>query len=116
MPQSEMKVENLKNYGKNIMEMDTARIPAGKLLRVVKATGLFGVKLLWALGPMGTTGVLKNFKSDMAAAQSLDWSDLRARGIAQKDLDNIIKKFVGSHRYLLFTGRRSGSLAHMVPS
>ncbi len=94
MPQSDMKVEDLKNYGKNIMEMGISSMPAGKKLRVLKATGKFSLKLLWALGTGGTIGLLKTFKGDFHAARELDWSDLLARGISRKDLDNIIKKFV----------------------
>ena len=94
MIQKEMKVEELKNYGKNVLEISASSASAGKKLKIAKAAGKFFLKALWYMGIRGTVSLLKNFKKDMAEAKSLDWSDVLAKGISQKNLDSIIKKFV----------------------
>ena len=44
MPQSEMRVEDLKNYSKNIMELNTSGIPARKLPFTVGTLGILAGK------------------------------------------------------------------------
>jgi len=87
-------VEKLENYGKNVLEIGISTMPARKKLKVAAAAGIMFLKLIRALGIRGTVSVFRNFKSDFGKAKSLDWSDVRARGITEKNLGSIIKKFV----------------------
>lgn len=89
-----MKVEELKNYGKNILEMSIASMPADRKVRVLKSAVKLFVRLTGALGVRRTIGLMRKFKKNLKDAGDLDWSDLKARGVSQKDLDMIIKKTV----------------------
>ena len=88
-----MNVEVLPNYGKDILTIskDTRTTLGQKVTLFGPALAYLGSVVL-ALGLRGTVQLVKNVKLEIANAQSLDWSALKARGIAEKDLQGIIKK------------------------
>ena len=88
-----MNVEALPHYGKDILTInEEAKIPPGRKLALAGAVLQFAGGVIRALGLKGTVQLVKNVKQEIACAQDLDWSALKARGIAEKDLQGIIKK------------------------
>ena len=88
-----MNVEALPYYGKDILTInEEAKIPLGRKLSLAGAVLQFAGGIIRALGLKGTVQLVKNVKQEIASAQHLDWSALKARGIAEKDLQGIIKK------------------------
>lgn len=88
-----MKVEELKNYGKDILSIqEQSKMPLGKKLRLLMPIlGYLGA-LSKTLGVRGTIRLIQEARKEMEKAREYDWSDLKRRGLSQTDLEGIMRK------------------------
>lgn len=90
-----MQVNELPNYGIDILTIsEQSRVPLRKRLQLIlPALEMIG-KVFQHLGIKGTIHFLTDIKSTIKFAETLDWSNLKARGISEKKLKSIIHKIV----------------------
>lgn len=90
-----MNVEELKNFGKDIMTIQKEmKVPLNKKLKIVKAAAAYLAGIVRELDPLGFIELIKKMKQEIKTAKTMNWTYLKQKGISQKDLDSIIKKIV----------------------
>ena len=92
-----MEVETLPNYGKNILTIseDTKTTLGQKLAMLGPVLAYLG-GVVRDLGLRGTMQMIRRTKEEIASAQALDWSSIKAKGISDDHLQQIIRKIAMS--------------------
>ena len=90
-----MKVENLKNYGKDILTIQKEfKLPIRKKILIMKPTISFLFDLIREMNPMGFVRFIKRYKQEKEKALLLDWTKIQESGISREDLAVVIGKEV----------------------
>jgi hypothetical protein len=90
-----MKVENLKNYGKDIISIQKdSKLPFKKKLLIIKPVISFFLALVKEMKPAGFIRFIKLYKQEKRKALQLDWTHIEEKGILKEDLDAVISKEV----------------------
>ena len=90
-----MKVENLKNYGKDIISIQKeSKLPFDKKILVIKPIISFLFSLIKEMNPIGFIRFIKLYKKEKSKALQLDWTHIEQNGISKDDLSRVIEKEV----------------------
>ena len=90
-----MNVTDLKYYGMDIIRIqENVSLTLKKKLSLLSSSLEMVGGLIQQLGLKGTVQFIKQVKAEIQSAQEMDWSEMRERGISEKDLNGIIKKIV----------------------
>lgn len=90
-----MKVENLKNYGKDIISIQKeSKLPFNKKIIIMKHAICFLFGLIGEMNPIGFIRFIKLYKKEKEQALLIDWTDIQKNGISKEDLSNVIAKEV----------------------
>lgn len=90
-----MKVENLKNYGRDIISIQKeSKLPFNKKLWIIKPTISFLFSLIKEMNPIGFIRFIKLYKKEKIKALQLDWTHIEQNGISKEDLSRVIAKEV----------------------
>ena len=88
-----METKNLKHYGKDILTIGKeSSMPFTILVRVGWAVLRYLFSTMAALGPGGIIKLFRGVKEEIERTYTLDLSAVRARGILEDDLAEIIRK------------------------
>jgi hypothetical protein len=88
-----MKVEELENYGKDLLTIqEHSQMPLSQKLRLLAPVLGYLGSILRTLGLDGSVHLVKNVRQEIRSAKGRDWSRLQAKGISQEHLGGIITK------------------------
>lgn len=119
-----MKVENLKNYGKDIITIQKeSKLPFRKKLIMIIPSISFLFNLIVEMNPIWFVRFIKSYKEEKSKALKLDWADIVKNGISKDDLSTVIGKEVmakvlvdniGLERASILRNRLSDKIAYHV--
>lgn len=90
-----MKVEDLKNYSKDIISIqNNFKLPLKSKFIIIKGLIIFAFKLILEFGPIGFIRFFKQVKSEKVEAMSLDWNHVLSKGISLDNLSSVVEKQV----------------------
>lgn len=90
-----MKVENLKNYGKDIISIQKeSKLPLKKKFLIIRHTISFLFSLIKEMNFMGFIRFIKLYKKEKEKALKLDWTHIEQTGISKENLSSVIAKEV----------------------
>lgn len=90
-----MQVENLENYGKDIISIQKeSKLSLKKKIIIIRHSISFIFSIIKELNPIGFIRFIKYYKKERLKALELDWSHIEKHGISKDNLTNVISKEV----------------------
>lgn len=88
-----MNIQGYKHYGKDILTISKeTQMSIGTRLKVFWAALQYLISIIFVLGPVGLVKLIRGIREETEAAESLDWTRMRERGLSETDRLEILKK------------------------